>query len=289
MKDEYILTKNLNGWGKEDISTVITAEPKLTGDPDEVEKLDTDIKNELKAAFETTKQKRPNDFNGEKVSVKKIKRMDGKVKIFARKTDYFTLWGFPHAAPELFEKLTAEFIESKNTNMPNGLYAACMVITSDDKVIMNIISQQGFSGGKISFGFEEQTEVDDLDPIETAVRGLKEEFGIDVSDEKVKVLGFGKAFNMAYTSAYCIIDTDLASNWVIEARANAVDKNEASCLLAVPFADVGRFCSDEVSYELARSYLIDGKVDERASFVKHVANIPRWDLVKRWLRLHKRI
>ncbi len=289
MNNEHILIKNLKGWSKNDITLFITDEPKLSGDPKEVGKLNSDMEKKLRASYETTKEKRPTDFNGDKVSVKKITRSQGKLKIVARKTDYFTLWGLPHAAPELLKKSNEDFIESKGSDMPCGLYAACMVITSDNKVIMGISSpSHGFGAGRLSFGFEEQSETSDNNLIETAVRGLKEEFGIDITDEDVKVLGMGKSLNIAYLSAYCILKVDLTAQEIATLRKKAIDKNEQSCLLAVPLDEVETLLSENVQVEDAKKYLIQGNLEGHMSLVQHIANIPRWKLIKKYLELQQK-
>ena len=41
------------------------------------------------------------------------KKVNGKLKIVGRITDYFTIWGFPYAASELFEQCNEEFIKNK--------------------------------------------------------------------------------------------------------------------------------------------------------------------------------
>lgn len=288
--DECIVIENSVGWKKRDVSISITNEPKITGDQTQVNRANISFNKELEAAFNVTKQKRPNDFNGEKVSVKKIEISNGKIRILSRLTDYFTIWGFPLAAPELFQKSNNDFVKLMEIDTPCGLYAANIIVSADNKLIMNIISQQGgFNRGKISFGYEEQTEPEDISPIDTAVRGLKEEYGLVILSEKVRVLGFGKPFNMAFVSAYCVVIVDLISTDIIKARDKAIDKNESSCMLAVPFSDVDKLCLDEVPYELLEKYLISGFTDKKSFYVKHVANIPRWRLVKEYLKYCNRI
>ena len=286
--DERIILKNSSGWKKEQVRIQIASLPVLTGDPSVVDESGSDIKHELRAAYQKTRESRPNDFNGPKVSVTSIEEETDRVVVYARPTDYFTIWGFPHVAHNLFQQSNASFVESHSIDTPCGLYSAVLVLTSDKKVVMNVISPKGgFNAGKLSFGFEEQTEPSDLSPVDTAVRGLSEEYGIDVPTDSTRVLGFGKPFNMAFVSAYCVIDTGMTVDEVVASRINAPDKNESACTLAVPYSDVDSLCLDEVPYALVEKYLVDGHLESTSTFVKHVANIPRWQLLQEFLQLQK--
>jgi len=286
MKNEKIVTKNISGWKENDISIFISDDPKLTGNPEIKGISDLKLNLILRQAYELTKEKRPTDFNGDKLSVMKIKRADGKVRIITRLTDYFTLWGFPHVAPELFQKTNMDFVKTRESKIPSGLYAACLIVTADKKVLLNVISQSGgLNQGRLSFGFEEQSEPEDPNPVVTASRGFEEEYGAKVSNDRITVLGFGRAFNTAYVSAYCLIEVGLTVTEILKARENAEDKKESSCTLAVPLTEMDQLCLDETPYGPLKSYIVYGKLSESAIYVKHVANIPRWTLTKKHLGL----
>lgn len=283
---EKLIVKNLKGWANDEIMLILTEDPKITGDPSGVS-LKGELQKKLTNAYELTKSKRPNDFNGEKVSVKCISINDkGQIEIIAKRTDYFTLWGIPNAAPDVLEKSNHELIYSQKTELPCGLYTANIVITLDKMVIMNVISAGGgFGAGRLSFGFEEQTEVEDNNPIETSVRGMKEEIGIDVSEDKVRLLGLGKSLDIAYVAAYCIINTGMSSKDLIRAKNKAIDQQESAHTLIVPISEVDKLVRSEVPSSEIEKYLIGGKIKGVDNLLHHRANFLRWELVKKHLEL----
>jgi len=282
---EHILLRNLKGWSKSDISVVISNEPKLTGNPDNVGEVKSGIAYQLRASYEMTREKRKTDFNGDKISVKKIEVSGSKLKIFARKTDYFTLWGLPYASIGLLEKSNEDFIANDKSDIPCGLYSACMFVTSDGKVVMGVSSSShGFGSGRLSFGYEEQAEIEDSTPVETAVRGLREEYGVVVSGTCVKVFGMCKSLSIAYMSAVCAFKVDLIAEEIVSLRERAEDRDEKSCLLAVPIEDVCELCKDELTSKMVKKYVVDGKINKEVPLVHHIANASRWELTKEYLR-----
>ena len=286
---EYLLYANTKGWRDKDIKISISKDSKITEDLKQARRARTKVKKQLEKAFQFTKEKRPNDFNGLKVSIQKIStNKNGNVNISARVTDYFTLWGIPGATPDLLKKSNREFISAKTSKIPCGLYTANIVITSDEKTIMAVISQSGgFGAGRLSFGFEEQMEIDDVSLVQTVVRGFKEEIGSNISKKNVRILGFGKSLDIAYIAAYCVVKTELTSREVLKNKEAAADKNEASTTLVVPIHEIGNLCREKVPFKTIRKYAIDkGKLGKGDGFLlHHRANWLRWILLKDYLEI----
>lgn len=287
MKPEHILLTNPKGWRSSDFTIQVKSAPALTGDPKK-NSLDLKTKKQLKKAFLLTKEKRPNDFNGSKLSVQKIEPTTKGVKIITRKTDYFTIWGLPQGAPKLFEQSNKDFINSNESSLPAALYSACFVITKDNKALMGVSSPgHGFGSGRLSFGFEEQAEVYDKTPVDTAKRGLKEEFGINSLKKDIVVLGLGKSLTIAYLSVYCVIFVNKTAKEASGYREKAQDQDEHSGMLAVPLNKVSTMLRDEIPARIAQKYLVSGKLDTNTSLIQHIANQPRWKLTKKYLRVIK--
>lgn len=287
--DEHLLMENKFGWKREEVRLKVTREPIMTGGSKKIGAIDSKLRKLLQKAYNFTKIKRPQDFNGEKLSVKKISLGDkGFLEITTRRTDYFTLWGIPGALPILMNKTNKEFISSKETDLPCGLYTANMVLTSDCKVIMSVISgSAGFGAGRLSFGFEEQMEVGDSSPFETVIRGFKEELGVKSSEKDIRILGFGKSLDIAYVAIYCVVHTPLTSKEIIDKKESAIDKNESTYTVVVPLKEVDSLCEKTVTFKKLGKYLSGYKVDEKQSFRHHRANLIRWDLTRKYLRIIK--
>lgn len=274
---EKLILVNTKGWKKDDINLKVSTETLLSGETHA----------ELKKAYELTKIKRTSDFNGKKVSVKKlVKHKNNKLIIEAVATDYFTLWGISEALPDILKKSNNEFIASNKTHLPCGLYIASMVLSSDDKFIMSVISNNsGFGAGRISYGFEEQSELGDQNPSVTAIRGFEEEIGGVITSDQVSVLGFGKSLDIAYLASYCLIKTDLTSKEIVEKKSKAKDQNESSFTLVVPIREVDNLCTSEVSSSKVNKYVVGTKRIGTNNLLHHRANINRWKLVKKYLSL----
>lgn len=288
MDVEHLLLENTRGWKSEDIKLTIITSSKITGDLQQSSSIEPRLRKPLEASYQFTKLKRPGDFNGLKVSVQKISKARVRVHILAGVTDYFTLWGIPYAAPALLKKSNKELISSGETKLPCGFYTANLVVTSDDKVVMGIISKgAGFGAGRLSFGFEEQMEIDDANLVQTAVRGFKEEIGADILKDDIRILGFGKSLDIAYVAAYCLVKTKLASGEIIERKKIALDKDESALTLAVPLEEIEALCKPRILLKAIKKYSpfkSDLPGDGNSFLLHHRANWLRWVLLKRHLK-----
>ena len=132
--------------------------------------------------------------------------------------------------------------ENKAHNFPHHIASHCLLISKDNKVVLNkrlgVENQQG----RISASFEEQMQFPfvfqksddrelryydgDLSPFHTIIRGAKEELNIDLALSDIRIL------------ALCMESTSVAANFISIAKSqlkiediyncwiNADDKNE---------------------------------------------------------------
>jgi hypothetical protein len=190
----------------------------------------------LRDAFEITRTKRPNDFNGIKAALRQISVENNELTVTAGCTDYFTLWGLPQASPELHQSTISDIVRLKKTVNPLGISIHNILITQNGKVVVRVGSSTGaFSAGKISITHEEQMDPNiDINPFNTSVRGFYEEQGLLIPDGKTKLLGIAAEKNSAYTS-FCFVGlTNKTEKEINEAWKKAPDYKETNSMDIIP-------------------------------------------------------
>lgn len=247
----------------------------------------------LRAAWLTTKEKRPTDFNGLKVAVQILTVIDGKLHTHGVITDYFTAWGLPKAAASsgLFAEHERQVVINR-ISAPNAIYrthlpwAVCthnVLLDRNGDVIMMVRSQsQGFHARRVSATEEEQMEPTlDFSPFATSFRSFHEELNLIVPPQRVRLLGIALEKGAAYP-AYCFVaEADEVATDIVAKWRRARDFNESTALFAVPMTKVGQWLqSDEVKSDVWHRHLLAGDVAPDAILKLHPTSPWRINLAK---------
>lgn len=93
------LVAKSDGWKKGDIKFSLDNTILIVGNPDPniIHQTPSELIQPLQAAWLTTKERRPRDFNDPKVAVRRLAVIDSFLEVNTVQTDYFTLWGLPQA------------------------------------------------------------------------------------------------------------------------------------------------------------------------------------------------
>ena len=174
----------------------------------------------LRRSFETTCSKRPNDFNGPKVTLRELSIENNKLNITAGLTDYFTLWGLPQTSLDLHQTTTKEIVLQRKTENPLGISIHNILITKNGKAVVRVSSPTGgFSAGRTSVTHEEQMDPNsDINPFNTSLRGFYEEQGLIIPTGQTKLLGIAKELGSAYV-CFCFLgltnksDDEIMDSW----------------------------------------------------------------------------
>lgn len=233
----------------------------ITGNQEEGHIENTEYSTELVTAFEKTKQERgaKGDFNGPKITVRKIAPMADRVTLVAGKTDYFTLWGIPKVAQELQENLVSQITTEGKTSIPVGISTHNIVITKDLRVVAKMSPYSaGFFGGRLGISFEEQMDpVRDTHPSHTPYRGLFEELGaempIDNFDNSTRLLGIAMEKEASYLSLCYLNVIDVDSKDLRNAWHGAKDHNESTILMFIPIDRISEFSGSQILPEVWRN------------------------------------
>lgn len=274
------LVAKSDGWKPEETRYRLTP-IYIGGDPNSpiADHTPENLKELLRAAWLTTKEKRPTDFNGLKVAVSRLAVRDGVLITDGYITDYFTLWGIPRAAEEQFQKHSEEIVVNKakapealyETSLPWGISTHNVLLDENGDVLMLIRAQdQGFHAGRVSLTEEEQMDPDrDFDPFNAAYTSYWEELGIFVPTSTVRLLGVAVEIGAAYP-AYCFIaNTNLVAASIVEKWRGAQDYRENTSIFAVPMSKIDEWLKDQITSETWHEYHLAGNIDKNAVLSLH--------------------
>lgn len=255
----------------------------------------TDLVESFRAAWRTTQEKRPTDFNGLKVAVQRLAVTNGILQTDAVVTDYFTAWGLPKAdtSRDLFAEHERQVVQNR-ADIPNALYetnipwAVCshnVLLDPNGQIFMMVRSQsQGFSAGRVSVTEEEQMEPNlDISPFAAAYRSYHEELNVVVPPQSMRLLGVALEKGAAYP-AYCFVaETSLLAKDIEPQWRKARDFNENTALFAVETTDIDKWLAQgEVTPDLWHSSLLGGNISSDAKLKFHPTSSWRLNLVKQY-------
>lgn len=251
----------------------------------------------LNEAYEITKRQRPTDFNGSKVYVRELAVRDGMLTTKAIRTDYFTLWGLPQAAPELFAQHEREVVINRATKPGEALYiptlpwGACshniLLDTNGDVYAMVRSRSQGFYAGRLSVTQEEQTELEDSSPFKTSVRSFTEELAIYLPQRKVRLLGVAEEKGAAYPSYAFVTETDLSPKELVRRWRKARDYNENIALILIPMTQIDKWTDqkqDKIDPQVWKPQLIAGNINQDAIIELHPTSTWRMNLAREYTK-----
>lgn len=254
----------------------------------------------LQAAWLTTKERRPTDFNGLKVAVQRLSVIDGILMTEGVITDYFTAWGLPKAdvSRDLFaeheRQVVINRIDAPNvayeTDIPWAVCSHNILLDRNGDVLMMVRSQsQGFNAGRVSVTEEEQMEPTlDVSPFSTSFRSFHEELDLIVPPQRMRLLGVALEKGAAYPAYAFVAETDVLARELIDSWRRARDYNENTALFVVPMTQVGGWTSaEEVTPEIWESHLLAGNVAHDANLKLHATSSWRIELAKRYSYLAK--
>lgn len=234
----------------------ITRLGQISGNPDLVAQAPGSMREGLRRAYQIIAE-RGSGWNSHKTTVCGLAIDGQKLIVTTGQSDFFTLRGMDTAAPELHQRALFELASARQTDIPLGASMHFVLVTRDG-VAMAVRSQsQDFEQGRLSITGEEQAEPGN-DFFGDTQRGLKEEFGLHVLLEKMRLLRVGLEKPYAYTYwvfvAYQDIDRQtLAQNW-----ASAADFSENTSLLVVPLEALTSWPRNGIQAEWWKPFLVAG-------------------------------
>lgn len=290
------LVAKSDGWKKEKIRFNLDRSTLITGNPDSrvVHQTPVELRAPLQAAWLTTKERRPNDFNGLKVAVRRLAVIDGILQTDAFVTDYFTLWGLPQAeeSKPLFAEYERQVVinraDSPNalyeTNIPWGVCSHNILLDRNGDILFMIRSMsQGFNQGRVSVTEEEQMEPDDLTPFFASYRSFTEELDLLVPEQRISLVGVAMEKGAAYPAYAFIGETEILARDIVDSWRKARDYNENTALFAVPMTQIGRWMAqDEITSEVWHINFLAGKIAPDAKLRLHNTSAWRLELAKRF-------
>lgn len=290
------LVAKSDGWKAEDIWYSIDRSILITGNPDPriVHQTPLELIQPLRAAWLTTQERRPNDFNGPKVAVRRLAVRDGILEIDAVGTDYFTLWGLPQAdaSKPLFAeherqvviKNKARDYASYETDLPWGICSHNTVIDSNGDVLLMVRSMdQGFNAGRVSATEEEQMEPDDSTPFFASSRSFTEELDLLVPEQRISLLGVAMEKGAAYPAFGFIAETDVLAKDIVDSWRTARDYNENTALFVVSMTKIDKWMeTDEITSDVWNANFLAGNIAPDARLRLHNTSAWRLNLARRF-------
>lgn len=295
------LVANSEGWSRNQTRYNIDSSVYIGGNPQApLNKTPAEFIEAFKRAWFTTKEKRPTDFNGPKVAVTELAVKNGILSTRGVRTDYFTLWGLPQAAPELFAKHEAKVVINRATklgdalykaNLPWGLCTHNLLLDSNGDVYGMVRSRsQGFHSGRLSITEEEQTEPADSSAFATSARSFWEELRLRIPQKRVRLLGVAEEKGVAYPAYAFVTETDLKPRKLVERWRKAQDYNENTALLLIPITQIDQWANqdqDKVNPGIWGQHLIGGNITSDAIIQLHPTSSWRMRLAKEYTYLAK--
>lgn len=292
------LVAKSNGWKKEETRFTIDRSVLITGNPDPgiVHQTPSELIQPLRAAWLTTKEKRPNDFNGPKVAVRRLAVVDGVLETDAVRTDYFTLWGLPQAedSKPLFAEherlVVVNRADSPNalyeTNIPWGICSHNTLLDRNGDILFMIRSMsQGFNQGRVSVTEEEQMEPDDSTPFFASYRSFTEELDLLVPEQRISLLGVALEKGAAYPAYAFVGESAVLARDIVDSWRRARDYNENTALFVVPMTQIDRWMStDAVTSEVWQANFLAGNIAPDAKLRLHNTSAWRLDLARKFTK-----
>lgn len=260
----------------------------------------------LQAAWLTTREKRPTDFNGLKVAVQRLSVIDGILLTEGVITDYFTAWGLPKAddSKDLFaeheRQVVINRIDAPNvayeTDIPWAVCSHNILLDKNGRILMMVRSQsQGFNAGRVSATEEEQMEPTlDFSPFSASFRSFHEELDLIVSPQRMRLLGVALEKGAAYPAYAFVAEIDISATdpigkqKLIDSWKRARDYNENTALFAVEMTGVDQWLSvDEVTRDIWHSSFLAGNIDDNAILRFHATSPWRINLARKYSYLAK--
>lgn len=260
----------------------------------------------LQAAWLTTREKRPTDFNGLKVAVQRLSVIDGILMTEGVITDYFTAWGLPKAdaSRDLFaeheRQVVINRIDAPNvayeTNIPWAVCSHNILLDRNGDVLMMVRSQsQGFNAGRVSVTEEEQMEPTlDVSPFSASFRSFHEELDLIVPPQRMRLLGVALEKGAAYPAYAFVAETNISATdteeqeKLINSWKRARDYSENTALFVVPMTQVeGWIGAEEVTPEIWNPHKLAGNIAKDAKLKLHATSSWRIELARRYSYLAK--
>lgn len=297
------LVANPAGWTKAQTEYHINRGIYIGGNPEASQNhTPAELLNHLHSAWLTTQSQRPNDWNGLKVYVRELMvRDDGKLITRGVLTDYYTLWGLPKAAPELFREHEASVTINRagkngealyRADLPWGLCSHNMLLDSNGDVYAMIRSRnQAFNEGRLSPTQEEQEEQgekEDSSAYATSARSFKEELHIYIPQRRIRLLGVAEEPGAAYPAYAFITETGLSPKEIKKRWKKAKDYSENTAMLLIPMSQLDQWISEEsITPKLWLPNLISdtGNIQENAIIQFHATGRWRLDLARQYSHL----
>lgn len=286
------LVSNPEGWSTDQIEFHLNPNLFLSGNPDKSPQTPESLRGALQAAWQKTKEVREpaGDFDAPKVTVRRVEVVEGKLVAYTALTDYFTLWGIPQAAPEIYQRFLSEMPKSHETEVPNGISTQNILLTRDGEVVFLVRSRgTGFYGGRLSLSLDEQMDPHvDMTPHNAAYRGYWEELGLFIPHQNIKCLGVAAEKGAAYTSWCFVAVTDKDAESIRKSWKKAKDYNENGALLIVPLHELDEWIKEPLSEvkiepEIWRPKDVEGRIDPKSVLQVHPTVPWRANLLKKFI------
>lgn len=201
-----------------------------------------DILHHLENAYNWTKRNKPHAFNGLKIGLERFSILEdqegSRVSIKGFLTDYFTIEGLRKVASPLHDQALHALANNNGTRTPIGITTHFMLLTHEDRLVMTIRGLKGANKGKLSITGEEQMEFSDGHLHKTAQGGFRDEVGIKVSLENIRLLGFAAETDYAYASWASVGRARMTEGMIAKAWKTAKDRSESEALLIAPLTVV---------------------------------------------------
>lgn len=252
----------------------------------------------LKVAWLTTKEKRPTDFNGLKVAVRRLSVSDGILYTNGVKTDYNTVWGLPQAdaSKDLYAEHEKQVVVNRTT-APNAIYetripwALCshnILIDPNGFILMMTRSWDvGFHTGKISATQERQMDPTiDFTPFAVSERSFREELNLTIPTRNIRLLGVALEKGAAY-AAYCFVaETREYAKGIADKWRHAKGSKENTALLAVEMSDIDKWLNaPQLTPEIWHPSVLAGNIALDANLEFHPTSPWRIGLAQKYSKL----
>ncbi|MBI2595586.1 hypothetical protein HYW46_02520 [Candidatus Daviesbacteria bacterium] len=290
------LVAKSDGWKRQETRFSIDRTVLITGNPSPeiTHQTPAELIQPLRAAWLTTKDKRPNDFNGPKVAVRRLAVVDGILQTDAVETDYFTLWGLPQAeeSKSYFMEHEQQVVINRSffpnalyeTNIPWGICTHNTLLDANGDILFVIRSMsQGFNQGRVSVTEEEQMEPDDSSPFFASHRSFTEELGLFVPERRISLVGVAVEKGAAYPAYHYIAETDTLAKNIVDSWRQARDYNEHTALFVVPMTQIDNWMnSDDINPEIWQAHFLAGNIAPDAKLRLHNTSAWRLELARRF-------
>lgn len=284
--DAVELFRKSDGWRMDDVHFNLVWEQSVADDGGLSSELNLDELKQLGESVTYTSEKRPHDFNGPIVSVRRIYSEGLGLGVDVGMTNYFTLWGMPVKAPQLLSRKLKSLSEGGESKIPYGAYVASTVLLTgeEEPKLVTVVQtlSHGFYPGKISL-VEEQMVPSDGNTFKTASRGVEEEVGIFCSPEGSLLLGIAAQKSIAYVGFDHLIKVPVTEEEFRDCLwPNRTDKTEGKAPLCFPLS-VLYFDGDSVPQEIWKKFDVKHQIAAEGNLLLHPTALWRIQLLKEHL------